>query len=179
MTSNVADVRTYSFVENEDLFLDANIWLIVFGPSSPRNRRVDAYSRAFRGMLSNQCRIHLDVLVLSEFINRYARLKWSIASKPCGDFKQFRNSPEFRPLAEEIAANAKRVLGHCTRIDNGFDTVDIAAVMDEFSDGSSDFNDQIIASLCLRQGLKLVTDDADFGNRGIHVLTANNRLLRC
>lgn len=50
--------------------------------------------------------------------------------------------------------------------------------MDEYEDGGSDFNDQIIRELCRSKGLKLITDDGDFKSQGIAVLTANQRLLR-
>ncbi len=49
--------------------------------------------------------------------------------------------------------------------------------VDEYAAGESDFNDQIIAVLCKRKGLKLVTDDGDFHGQGIPVVTANRRLL--
>ncbi len=50
-------------------------------------------------------------------------------------------------------------------------------VIAEYAVGDSDFNDQIIATLCKRKGLKLVTDDGDFGGHGIPVVTANRKLL--
>jgi predicted nucleic acid-binding protein len=128
-------------------------------------------------MLAQNCRIYIDVLVLSEFINTYARLQWQIANKPHRDFKRFRKSPEFEPHAKAIADGAERVLRYCVRIENGFESLDIAALISDYAAGDSDFNDQVIASLCTERGLRLVTDDADFGGRGIPVLTANNRLL--
>lgn len=43
--------------------------------------------------------------------------------------------------------------------------------------GISDFNDQVLTTLCKRSGLKLVTDDGDFKGRGIPIITANQKLL--
>ena len=37
---------------------------------------------------------------------------------------------------------------------------------------------EIIADLCQKRGLKLVTDDGDFASHGLPIVTANRRLLR-
>ncbi|MGH8547812.1 MAG: hypothetical protein ACRERU_04290 [Methylococcales bacterium] len=50
-------------------------------------------------------------------------------------------------------------------------------MIDEYAAGDSDFNDQVIAELCKKRGLKLVTDDGDFGRYEISIVTANRRLL--
>ena len=71
----------------------------------------------------------------------------------------------------------KRVLRHCARLANGFESLAIYALMDDYAAGDSDFNDQISTSLCQQRGLKLVTDDGDFNERGISVITANRRML--
>jgi predicted nucleic acid-binding protein len=55
--------------------------------------------------------------------------------------------------------------------------IDIFALLNEFEQGDSDFNDQVITTLCQSRGLSLVTHDADFRDRGLTVITANNRLL--
>jgi predicted nucleic acid-binding protein len=126
--------------------------------------------------LEAKSRIYIDVLVASEFINTYARLQWRL-SAPGEEFKAFRNSPDFRPVAREIADNVKRVLSHCSRVESGFDALDADDLLDEYAQGGADFNDQVIRNLCRSRSLKLITDDRDFNGQGIAVLTANRRLL--
>jgi predicted nucleic acid-binding protein len=53
----------------------------------------------------------------------------------------------------------------------------VDALIDEYAAGNSDFNDQVLTTLCKRSGLKLVTDDGDFKGRGIPIITANQKLL--
>lgn len=177
MAASVTDLRGYRFLREEELFLDANIWVFVFGPQRPGNVRVAAYSSAFSQMLSQNCRIYIDVLVLSEFINTYARLRWRTGGGLKSDFKQFRQSQDFKPLARDIAEDTQRLMKHCIQIDDGFESLDISSLIAEYAAGDSDFNDQVIASLCERRRFKLVTDDGDFAGQGISVLTANRRLL--
>lgn len=177
MTNKALAVASYKFKSEDELFLDANIWLLVFGPQKPRDRRVTTYSQALARILAAKCRIYIDVLIVSEFINTYARFKWRVMNCPHGDFKRFRNSPDFKPIAQNIAADVRRVLKHCSRVESGFETLDLNGLITEYADGTSDFNDQVIAKLCQRKGLTLVTDDSDFRGQGMPVVTANKRLL--
>lgn len=177
MTHKVTGVASYDFKPEDELFLDANIWLFVYGPQRPGDAKAAVYSLALSKILAAQSRIYIDVLVLSEFINTYARLKWKLVAPHVKQFKAFRNSPDFKPVAQGIAADVKRVLNFCSRIENGFEALDMNDLMDGYAAGDSDFNDQVIAALCKRKGLKLVTDDGDFSVPGISVLTANKRLL--
>ena len=73
MSDPVLDVRDYAFTEEDRLLLDANVWLSIYGPDPTARRRSSAYQRAFRRMRTARNQLFTDVLVLSEFINRFAR----------------------------------------------------------------------------------------------------------
>ena len=176
MTRKAEAITRYDFKPSDELLLDANIWLLVYGPQKPGDRRVAVYSQALAKILAAKSRIYIDVLIVSEFINSYARLKWKLLSPPL-EFKAFRKSSVFKPVAQDIAADVKRVLQHCTRVENGFESLAIDNLIDEYAVGDSDFNDQILTTLCKRKGLKLVTDDSDFKGQEILVITDNRRLL--
>lgn len=177
MRTKALDVRQYSFTSHDELLLDANIWLYLYGPQRPGDKRTAAYSQAFAKILSARSRICINVLIVSEFINTYARLQWGINGKPLGDFKKFRNSQDFKPIAADIAAAVNLVLKHCTRIESEFATLDTGQIISEYETGDYDFNDQIIAAICRKKGLKLVTHDSDFHAQGISVLTMNPKML--
>ncbi|MCW5206415.1 PIN domain-containing protein [Desulfobulbus sp. F5] len=172
-----SNIRQYNFTQHDELLLDTNIWLFIYGPQKPGNNKAAVYSQALSEIISSRSRIYIDVLIVSEFINTYARLQWDILGRPHEYFKKFRKSQDFKPIAKDIADSARRVLGHCSKIDSGFETVDTKQLIAEYEAGDADFNDQIIAELCRKKGLKLVTDDADFHGQDIPVLTANKKLL--
>ena len=177
MVSKAMLVENYTFTSKDKLFLDANIWLYLHGPQQPRAANyVTTYSDAYKRMLNAQCQIYIDVLIVSEFVNRYARLEHKFA-KSGQNFKAFRNSPDFKMHAQSIADDVRRILEHCSRIESGFDKMSMDALLDDYAAGSSDFNDQVIAALCKRKELTLVTHDGDFKAPGISVLTANRNLL--
>ena len=191
MGNKAVNVKDYQFHSEDRLFFDANIWLFIHGPQEPVPgpgdffESMNIYSSALRNIIKAESTIYVDVLVVSEFINRYARRKWDI-HKQLGDireknrknFKNFRNSPEFKPIAKEIADSTRRILENCTRIESGFEVLEIEDLIDEYKDRSSDFNDQVLRELCRNRGLKLVTHDIDFKDHEISILTANYRLLR-
>ncbi len=124
-------LTNYNFKPEDELFLDANVWLLVFGPQKPGDRRVATYSQALAKILAAQCRIYIDVLIVSEFINAYARLKWQLVAPEITPFKKFRKSAAFRHVAREIAADIKRVLGYCSKIESGFGAFNIDGLIDE------------------------------------------------
>jgi len=174
------DIRHYIFRPTDALLVDANVWLDVYAPSDPTDWRVKVYSRALKEMVVARSQLYIDVLIVSEFINTYARWEHGFqypdpSARP--SFKQFRQSPDFKPVAQAIADATRRILQLCVRSESGFAALDIDALIKEFELGETDFNDQIIADLCKHQGWKLVTHDGDFKNYDLAVLTANRHLL--
>ena len=179
MSEDVLDIGTYAFGGDDQLLLDANIWLSIYGPDPTRRKRSSIYQRAFRRMKEAESCLYLDVLVLSEFINACARLEFNqrCPGGPRGRFKQFRQSPDFQPVAEEIAINATWICGAARRCATGFELCDVGSLLVSYAQGKSDFNDLMLCELCRARGLTFVTDDVDFRGSGLRILTANRRLL--
>lgn len=170
-------VEDYNFTPQDQLFLDTNIWLYLYAPQETQRHWVNIYSEVFERILKARSGIFTDVLVLSEFINVYARQEWKLKAGPIRDFKKFRNSRRFKPIAQNIAADVKRVLGHCSRIKSGSSVLKMDSLLDEYAASNSDFNDQVITELCKTNGFTLITNDSDFKNQTIPVLSANPKLL--
>ena len=79
MIPRVMKVSDYEFTAKDRLFLDANIWLHLLCPPAQKpeaSHSVKVYSEAFADILKAGSRIYIDVLVISGFINVYARLRW-------------------------------------------------------------------------------------------------------
>ena len=178
MTQRMAkEVSRYTFSSEDHLFLDANVWLYLYGPQqSPASSYVRTYSDAYKRILSDKSKIYIDVLIISEFVNRYIRLKHELI-QPTVSFKDFRNGPFFKIHAQSTADEVRRILKHCSRIESGFEKLNMEKLLNDFVAGGSDFNDQIISKLCKDKKLSLVTHDGDFRDPGLSVLTANRNLL--
>ena len=170
-------VTDHAFTPEDKLFLDANIWLYLHSQLKPHGRLINTYSKVFNRIIRAKSEIYIDVLVLSEFINRYARVRQQIVA-PRINFKTFRQSRNFKQVAQDVADDVKKILKDCCLIESGFTTVEMDDLLDEYAAGNSDFNDQIITKLCKSNGLTLITHDGDFRCQDISILTANRRLLR-
>ena len=172
------DVRRHTFTPEDRLFLDTNVWWFIYVPQKPKaTRQVEVYSQALRDIHEARSRIHIDVLVVSEFINAYARREWRSRRPDIRDFKYFRRSEEFESVAAEIARDVKLVTSQCEQLASGFDTLRIEEMMGAYGAGRTDFNDQVIAQLCRKEGLTLITHDLDFRHADVSILTANQHLL--
>jgi len=79
-------------------------------------------------------------LIVSELVNRYVQLKHKLVSSRVG-LREFRRNRNFVPVAQEIAVDVARILSHCTRVGSGFDTMNVAGLVDKHAKDDSDFND--------------------------------------
>lgn len=179
--SNAIDITVHKFAETDKLFFDTNIWLSLYGPQgAPNDPRTQIYSNALAKAMRAKSQIWVDVLVVSEFINRFARIEYDIqypnrSHRP--DFKRFRNNPDFQPIGQAIAAAVRSILKLAARIESGFSVIDINVLLTEFETSPRDFNDQILTGLCLANNLILVTHDSDFKDKGVNILSANRKIL--
>jgi len=180
MSNQVYRISEYRFSNTDAILFDANIWLYIYGPPGNRYPRLQStYTLALRRIRSVGGRIFLDVLVLSEFINAFSRFIYNElpeARKPA-EFKTFRDSDQFKPLAAKIARKAEKILDKCELTESGLTSVNLRGILREYAAGESDFNDQMLAELCKARNLKLITHDTDFYGDNLTIITANRRLL--
>ena len=177
MKNKAFDARSHAFLDSDSILVDANIWLYLFGPASISPKWAIIYSGVFNRIDSAGSSLFLDTLVLSEFINRFARLEMQRIQPGQRNFKKFRESADFPPVAQSIESQVSVILSLCRPIDHPFSEWNLAELLKDFSTGTVDWNDQLIAENCRKQGLTLLTNDGDFTHGGISVFTANTKLL--
>jgi predicted nucleic acid-binding protein len=180
VSGNIIDASRYAFSDKDRILVDANVWLYLFGPEPPNSVCARSYSSVFKRMQVAKSELFLDVLVLSEFINAYARRQHRVLEldgKVSGSYKAFRDSTDFIPVAEAIYAGVLQIGKFAKPLDHALTACDLVAILAEFAKGSLDFNDQLIAACCKRHDLALLTNDSDLGSVGIRVFTTNPGLL--
>ena len=179
MKNKAHNLATYTFMNGEPLLLDTNVWLYLFpAPSGKLPGFATSYSAALKRMLTAGTHLALDALILSEYLNRYCRIEWGALHKAAQpDFKKFRQSAAFASIGQGAAEFARRMLKLSSRHDHPFATVNVAQVLTDFESGAHDLNDGLLVETCRHHGWKLVTNDGDFTQGGIDVLTANPRLI--
>ncbi|THJ19025.1 MAG: PIN domain-containing protein [Nitrospira sp. CG24B] len=180
MPGKIHRISTYHFRNTDHLLFDTNIWLFLYGSQhGPSDPRVRVYSAALKSVLAAQSRILIDVLILSELMNAMARFAFNrLPNQPQPrDFKAYRKSTAFKPIAKSITDVCRRILSQAIRTNSDFPSLHIETVLSDYEVGKADFNDQMLAELCKSNGLILVTDDGDFKGMDLTILTENKRLL--
>lgn len=183
----ICDARKAAYDATHPIFFDANIWLSLYAPPSGGNDRwAEVYSSVFDRIIANNVPVLMDATVLGEYLNRYCRIEFQAYEEYTNPnskrtFKEFRikDFATYKPIAVDAASRVKEMLEIPTlqRVNGDFAAMDVSVMLDEFAEGGSDWNDQQIVALCQRNGCALLTNDADFKDAGIDILTCNGRLL--
>jgi stalled ribosome rescue protein Dom34 len=139
-------------------------------------RWVDPYSKLYKQMRQLKCKTFIDFLVISEFIYRFISIQFKIKNMRKSDFKDFRNSREGKNIIEEIYSHVKNILLRY------FIITGKKFLKEDINDflviNGMDFNDQGIASVCQGNDFILLTNDVDFKNSDLEILSINPELLK-
>jgi predicted nucleic acid-binding protein len=184
------DIRKYSFSGEEKLFFDTNIWYLIYGPKPIRDDsqyqltilRKRFYSDAFKRIQENNCIIYTDSLIISEFINIYAkaileRYNWRLPANSKKRLKDYRKTDDFKSKVEIIISETKKIFKNSKKENVDLESMDFDFYLLEYKKCKLDFNDIIYSDICTKKEFTLVTDDKDFKDYSGKILTANNELL--
>lgn len=180
MKNKAYDASSYTFSAGEKIFLDTNIWLYLFpAPADTSNKFSSQYSAVFSKLISANAQPILSPMVLSEYLNRYIRIEWQggyINQYP--KFKDFRKSPDFTQVAASVNVFAQKILQHYQVHELAANALNLQQALNELATGKVDFNDAVFVDICKQSNFKLMTNDSDFQNGGIEILTTNPTLLK-
>ncbi|WP_010662914.1 type II toxin-antitoxin system VapC family toxin [Marinilabilia salmonicolor] len=166
-------LQDFNQLRDRDVFVDANVLIYLFWPTGQVSFEKN-YARVFNNLLRQGNKLFIDFLILSEVINRVVRIEHQKIN-PALKFKDFRNSQDGKDVLEDIYIIIKNdILSRFNVVERSFDKqlIESFLIVDEL-----DFIDKAIASVCSEQGMVLLTNDKDFKNSGLDILTGNPRIL--
>lgn len=177
--------ETFIPTRESKLFFDTNIWLRLNGPSPGEDKKFRIYGRLLKNALDKNvgAKIGISAAVISEFLNRFCWDDWNVNHREAfGSYKNFRNSQEFEATAKTADIAVRNILKFAEVISFEDGTAEtsrcgIEEALKLFLSGKIDFNDALIAETCRRRGYTLVTDDGDFVDVDVPVVSANSKLL--
>jgi hypothetical protein len=171
--------KNINLLTNRKIFCDANVLIELFWQLRPSDLMRNT-SKIY-GVIVKQKNLFVDFNVISEFINRTHRiqfLEWKQfegckqgKANPELDYKKdFKNSPKGKDTLNDIYTIIKNILKDFQVIGKAFqgDDLEHFLQLDEL-----DFVDKAIKAICHENNMVLFTNDIDFKNSGIDVLTAN------
>lgn len=171
--NDLSEIASCSF------FFDANVLIYLFGISTGGNWEVQ-YAKIYSRLLTNT-NLFVDFTVISEFINSVVRIAYqshinfnNISAKQFS-YKDYRNSIDGLEILKGVYETVRlNILDKFKLNESSFSHSDI---LEFLTNDSLDFNDKAIKQICLKNDYILVTNDSDFKNTNINILTANNKLL--
>jgi len=166
-------------LKNKKIFLDANIWIYIFCEIGGSSKfYVDKYSKGFFILLKSKNKIYTDLTILSEFINRYLRIAFDKYKKnnklESFDYKNgYRKTTDYEEAWTTVCnIVCKNILSNSQIVNSEYDQSSIKKLLGEDQLGT-DFNDNHIVNLCEIENMFLMTNDADFKNTNLNVITEN------
>lgn len=158
------------------IFFDANVLIYLFWPTGQHFYEQN-YAQVFGKLLKQKNSLFVDILVISEVINRVLRIEYNKLNmvKDKIDFKTFRNSQEGKEVISDSYLIVKdNILSNFNVIEKSFSKRDIEdmLIVDQL-----DFVDKAIVTVCSENNLVLLTNDRDFKNSGLDILTGNPHIL--
>jgi predicted nucleic acid-binding protein len=165
---------------NKPALFDANVIIYIFWPTGSKDFE-SKYSSIFAELLKQNTKIYINFIVISEVVNRAIRIEYekylltNNFDKNRYKYKDFRDSLDGQEVVKDVyQVIQKKVVSTFEVIGKIFTKDEIISFLNV---DKLDFCDKAIEMLCKENNLVLVTNDSDFINSDLEILTANSKLL--
>jgi predicted nucleic acid-binding protein len=166
-------LQDVSLLGNKGVFIDTNVFIYMYW-STNSNAWEQNYVRVFTNLLRKNTALYVDFLVISEIINRVLRIEHN-RLQPNIDFKRFRDSQEGKNSLSDIYLIVQNdILSKVNVVGKAYNK---QAIENFLAVDSLDFIDKSIVELCKDNSLVLLTNDRDFKNSNIDILSGNPNIL--
>ncbi|WP_159729899.1 twitching motility protein PilT [Sphingobacterium sp. 18053] len=156
-----------------DIFFDANILIYLFWPTGSYSPEAK-YAEAFRKLLKQGNSLNVDFNIISEIVNRIIRIEYQKKASTIS-FKDFRESEEGKEALSDLYTIIDQTILPNFNITEKLYSKD--EVRTFLKVDSLDFVDKGTVSICSQNSYVLLTNDKDFKDSGVDILTANSRIL--
>ena len=167
-------LQDVSQLNGRNIFFDANVLIYLFWPTGQHSFEQN-YARVFRNLLRQGNNLFVDFLVTSEVINRILRNEHQRIN-PSQKLKDFRNSEDGKDALDDIYIIVKNdILARFNVVGKAFNSQEIESLL---SVDELDFVDKATVTLCEENNFVLLTNDKDFKDCGLDMLTGNPHILK-
>lgn len=173
--------RDISSLSNRKIFVDTNILIYQFCQIAGTYEVIkNSYTKVFSLLLQNKIDLVLDFTVLSEFVNRYLRIAYELYIKQNNININFYFKKDYKPTQDYsdnlrilIATIKNDILPYVEWSNYSSTKTDIDSFLNILQTDKSDFNDLHITQLCKTNNYILMTNDLDFKNMDLDILTTH------
>jgi predicted nucleic acid-binding protein len=180
MMAKFYDSSDIHSLDKRQIFFDANILLYIFWPTGSSWEK--QYSAIFKQLLEQKNKMVVDFIVISEVVNRAVRIEYdkhlqaNNISRDNLTFKKYRDGSDGQEALNVVYQIVKKnVVRKFNIAGKAFTKSDIENFL---CVDSLDFSDKGIAAICKENSFILLTNDKDFADSDLEILTSNRRLLK-
>lgn len=170
-----------SSIRDKKIFFDANILIYLFGYGTPTIANWEnQYARLYSNLNKQNSKFIIDFIVISEFVNRAIKIEYknylasnNITEKDC-KYKVYRNSKDGKDALNDIYLSVTDdILTQFEVVEKSYSKDDLISMC---SVDSLDFSDKAIAKICEDNQFILLTNDTDFKNVNIDILSCHKKI---
>lgn len=163
-------------LKGRTVLLDTNILLFVYGAGREDSERVRSYSRGMAALMGQGIETVVTPTILSEFYNQSLRQDYAFHQNEYSTFKLFRNADIGRKCTEAVCVSIRRILASSKFVMDPSMTSD--SILSLLQGGKLDFGDSLSILTARRYDYIIFTDDIDFKDTGVSILTNNSKYLK-
>ncbi|MCL8000218.1 hypothetical protein M8994_18465 [Brucella sp. 21LCYQ03] len=161
------------------ILFDTNVYIFIDGyDGRPKSKIYSDYY--FQVLKEKKNEVVINDYILGEFFNRSCKDHHNICAAEESQtipYKKRRNTPEFIEFMETIRDSCLHFIEEAQFHAACDHQTNIIGILEDSAKGRLDFSDIIIRNQCSTSGIVLVTDDFDYIDCSIDVVTANERFL--
>ena len=177
----ILDIRKHNPSRDNKYFLDTNVWMHLFSPTTKYpDKHSPPYIAFYDKARREGSKVYVATMVISEFVNSCLRLDCEAQGISRKNYKKtYRLSrPYFKMMEAMRHIVINKILIKSEFLNDNMSKMSFNTV---FSDANhTDFNDAYFSNLIKDKDIILVTNDGDFHHLANNhtILTANRKLLR-
>lgn len=165
----------FHFSKEHKLLADANFWIFNYSPYCVGESRIAEYSTTLKNILNAKSKLYTNLIIINEVINRLIEDSRKSYINISGEItkKEYRKCSSYTMAHEYLNAIINNILKQCVYCDTTTIDINYAYIIKQQLLYHADINDIIISKICKTHDLMLITDDLDFSNLNVNVLSAN------
>lgn len=173
-------ISQISTLTGRKVFFDANIVIYIFWPTGSQHWE-NQYASAFNNLMTQQNELVVDFMVISEVINRIIRIEYEKhlvthqLTRQVFSYKTYRDSTEGESAMNDIYLIVKHTILPLFSVSGktfSKNEIETFLTLDTL-----DFTDKGVVQLCIENNFVLLTNDKDFKQSGVDILSSNPALL--
>lgn len=177
MMANRYSISSINNIGQQKIFFDANILIYLFWVSGS-SRWENQYATLYTNLNKRNKKFVVDFIVISEFVNRAIKLEYNsylssnnlILSEL--KYKEYRNSEAGQDALKDIYMVVQdEILKNFEIIEKSYSKNDLILMCNV---DNLDFSDKAIIKICNENQFILLTNDLDFKNENIDILSCHN-----